>query len=519
MSQELHINYPDPGFWTETSLIQLGYGIWVNLSMVTIGLAYGFSAVTLPQLQLPESLVKVSLADESWIASVLSLASPVGCLLCGYLIDRFGRRTMLIYSQLPVCLGWLFTGVANSAKHIIIGRIITGVGTGMVMCVPRIYMTEVSLPNMRGVIGSFPNIAMSIGITIQAALGSVLKWSTLCYVSTVFTLSLCLINLRLPETPYYLLEKATMEDAKASLKKFRSKKYNIEAEMEELEDFKNDNDIHKLSFKEQLMALLKRSSYKPFYLMTVYIIISQLSGSSVILMWTVDILERSKSSVNAEVGNVALGITRIVISIFTAALIFHIGRRPLAIISGLGVGIVCISLALLIRYEEQSTILPQIGYMIYMTFVTMGYYTLPPLIMYELYPLQVRGLLGGISISNLNLFIFGSIICYPYVRDGLGFSNTILTFGICSLTGCIFLYFCLPETKELTLQEIEEYYNDRRPTLTSQRRLISMQLLSRSTTSSRSLDKLSDRTKKGESRVTFRNGSSVKFVSKETENK
>ncbi|XP_050342932.1 uncharacterized protein LOC126768706 isoform X2 [Nymphalis io] len=143
------------------------------------------------------------------LASVISLASPVGCVLCGYLIDKFGRRTMIIYSQLPVCIGWVYTGVANSAKHIILGRIITGVGLGMVMCVPRVYMTEVSLPNMRGVIGSFPNIAMSVGIAMQ----------------------------------------------------------------------------------EELAALLRRSSLKPFFLMTIYGVISQLSGASVIFMWTIDILE------------------------------------------------------------------------------------------------------------------------------------------------------------------------------------------------------------------------------------
>lgn len=67
MSKELQINYPDPGFWTETSMIQLGYGVWVNLSMVSIGLAYGFSAVTLPQLNLPDSGIKVTISDESWI--------------------------------------------------------------------------------------------------------------------------------------------------------------------------------------------------------------------------------------------------------------------------------------------------------------------------------------------------------------------------------------------------------------------------------------------------------------------
>lgn len=46
---------------------------------------------------------------------------------------------------------------------------LTGFGVGMAMSVPRVYMTEMSLPNMRGIIGSFPNIAMSIGIASQVS--------------------------------------------------------------------------------------------------------------------------------------------------------------------------------------------------------------------------------------------------------------------------------------------------------------------------------------------------------------
>ncbi|CAH0728966.1 unnamed protein product, partial [Brenthis ino] len=350
MSKELQINYPDPGFWTETSMIQLGYGVWVNLSMVSIGLAYGFSAVTLPQLNLPDSSIKVTISDESWI-----------------------------------------------------GRMITGFGIGMVMSVPRVYMTEVSLPNMRGVIGSFPNIAMSLGITIQAGLGSVLKWTILCYISCAFAVLLFLLNMKLPETPYYLIQKSLTEDAQKSLKKFRSNKYNTDAEIDEIIDFKNDNNIRRLNFLEQLAALLKRSSYKPFLLMTIFKLIAELSGASIIFMWTVDILERSKSSINPEIGNVLLGVTRIIVGLITAGLIFNVSRRSLAITSG-----------------------------------------------------------------------------------------------------CIFLYFFLPETKDLTLQEIEEYYNDRRSTLTSQRRLMSMQFntLSATAVTSKSLDNITNRHKKP-SIVTF----------------
>lgn len=58
-------------------------------------------------------------------ASALPLLSPIGCLLCGYMIDKFGRRTMLIYSQLPVCLGWFYISIANTATKIIIGKSIS----------------------------------------------------------------------------------------------------------------------------------------------------------------------------------------------------------------------------------------------------------------------------------------------------------------------------------------------------------------------------------------------------------
>lgn len=66
-SKEINVNYPDPGFWTETSLIQLGYGVWVNLSQVIVGLAFGFSSVALPQIASATSPIKVTISDQSWI--------------------------------------------------------------------------------------------------------------------------------------------------------------------------------------------------------------------------------------------------------------------------------------------------------------------------------------------------------------------------------------------------------------------------------------------------------------------
>ncbi|CAK1552856.1 unnamed protein product [Leptosia nina] len=430
--------YPDPGFFTATSLIQFGYGIWVNLSIVMVGLAFSFPAVALPQLNSPDSDISLNISQESWI-----------------------------------------------------GRIITGIGVGMIMSVPRVYLTEISLPNMRGVIGSFPNVAMSIGITAQAGLGASFHWTTLCHFAGFYAFGLFFLNFLLPETPYYLLEKSTIDDAEKALKKFRSKKHNIDAEMDELMDFKIDNNIRKLTLSEQFAALFRKSSCKPFWFIMVYLLITQMSGVTILVMWAVDFLQNSKSSVDPHAGNVMLGITRLLSGIGTSILIFKAGRRPLALISGLGVGIVCLTLGIMIQYKKYPTVYPQICYIVYVIFASLGHYTLPILVMFELYPLQVRGVLGGISMSILNFMIFGANKSFPYLRDKIGFPNTVICFG------CIFLHFYLPETKGLTLQEIEEYYNDLRPTLTSQRRIRSeMHIQGLGGSASRSLmrmDRMRDR--------------------------
>ncbi|XP_034824742.2 facilitated trehalose transporter Tret1-2 homolog [Maniola hyperantus] len=346
------------------------------------------------------------------------------------------------------------------------------------MSAPRVYMTEVSLPNMRGVVGSFPNLAMATGITVQAGLGTTMKWSFLSYLNGCYAIILFLVNCLLPETPYFLLKHATTEEAEACLKNFRAKDYNIQLEMNDLIDFKHDNEIRKLTFKQQIAALCERSSCKPFWLMTTYTFFGELSGVSIVSMWTVDLLRNTKSSVDADLGNFILGITRIVAGVCGGVLLFHSGRRPLAITCALGAGVVYITLGLLTKYWDKTSVAPLILFMFYVMFVGMCFYTLPPLILYELYPLQVRGLLGGISISNVNIFVFTANKCYPYLRNFLGIGNLIMTFGTASILCCLYLYFFLPETRDLTLQEIEEYYNSRRSTLTSERRLRSMQALS-----------------------------------------
>ncbi|XP_052738592.1 facilitated trehalose transporter Tret1-like [Bicyclus anynana] len=259
--------------------------------MVTIGFAYGFSAVVIPQLRAVDSKINVSISVESWIASTITLFAPIGCILGGYLIDKYGRRSMLICGHVPLIIGWAYTAVASTPGDIILGRGFVGFGIGLALSAPRVYMTEVCLPNMRGIVGSFPNLAMATGITIQAGLGSIIQWTSISSINAVYSLTLFIVNWRLPESPYFLLKRASVGEAEVCLRKFRAKDYNFQPEIEDLIDFKNDNEIRKLTFKQQMAALFSRSSCQPFLLMTTYTLFGELSGASVVSLWTVDMLQ------------------------------------------------------------------------------------------------------------------------------------------------------------------------------------------------------------------------------------
>lgn len=56
-----------PGFWTKTSMIQLGYGVWAGMIIIGVGMAFGFSAVTLPALKVDETIETPTDFENAWI--------------------------------------------------------------------------------------------------------------------------------------------------------------------------------------------------------------------------------------------------------------------------------------------------------------------------------------------------------------------------------------------------------------------------------------------------------------------
>lgn len=47
-------------------------------------------------------------------------------------MDRFGRRKTLLITELPLIIGWVLIACATDVRMIYVGRIMCGLGSGMV---------------------------------------------------------------------------------------------------------------------------------------------------------------------------------------------------------------------------------------------------------------------------------------------------------------------------------------------------------------------------------------------------
>lgn len=104
---------------------------------------------------------------------------------------------------------------------------------------------------------------------------------------------------------------------------------------------------------------------------------------------------------------------------------------------------------------------PIICLLLYICMSTMGLLSVPWTMTAEMYPLEVRGIMQGLTVCVAHILMFIAIKSYYALSDLLGGSSGVqLFFAAISILGLIFLYIFLPETHNKSLEEIENYFSN-----------------------------------------------------------
>lgn len=82
----------------------------------------------------------------------------------------------------------------------------------------------------------------------------------------------------------------------------------------------------------------------------------------------------------------------------------------------------------------------------------------PGIMVGELLPLRVRHW-SGVIFTAFNLMLFGITKIFPVLQSLMRSRGLFVMFGCSSLSAAMLFYWLLPETKNRTLNDIEDYYS------------------------------------------------------------
>lgn len=160
-------------------------------------------------------------------------------------MDRFGRKKTLLITEIPLIIGWIVIAFASNVNMIYCGRLLTGLGSGLVGAPARVYISEVTQPHLRGMLSAMAAACISFGILLQYTIGAFASWYTLSGIVAIIPTVAFIAMLLMPESPNYLVAQSRPDKAAKSLSRLRGSKYNIQREVDHLQGFVEKSQLNK----------------------------------------------------------------------------------------------------------------------------------------------------------------------------------------------------------------------------------------------------------------------------------
>ncbi|XP_053661947.1 facilitated trehalose transporter Tret1-like [Anopheles marshallii] len=443
------------------------------ISSAAAGMTNGFSAILLPQLQQPGSKLSITEDQASWIASMAPLPMALGCILGGLLMERCGRKSAHLLLNISFAVGWCVLSMAGSYPQILAGRFITGLSCGLVGPPASVYIAETSDPRYRGILLAGVTFAVSGGILLAHLFGTFFRWQTAALLCSLFMIVAYLLMLVSPESPAWLLARGARAEAETSFRWLRGFDPASRQEFDAMVARTEKRESNDKSMETRPGASnVKRSPYRrreflmPLATLLVFFATMQFSGVNIVAFYSIALMKTTIGSdnLNEYLAMLIVDLVRVVTSLVACILLRSVGRRPLAMASGVGTTVSLIGLSIFLYFQTSIPLyrnyswLSLVFLISYIVFVGIGLFPLPWCMTGEIFPVATRGLGSGLT-SSFNFVCFFAVIkTGPTLFATVGINGTFLVYGVISLLGTLLLYVILPETKNRTLQEIEEQF-------------------------------------------------------------
>ncbi|KAK7906478.1 Myo-inositol transporter 2 [Apiospora marii] len=454
---------------------------WVIVAFASMGgLLSGLdqSLISGANLYLPKDL-GLDTRQNSLVNSAMPLGAVGGALALGPCNETFGRRWSIIISCILYTIGGALEAGSMNFGMIVASRVILGLGVGLEGGTVPVYVAETVERRVRGNLVSLYQFNIALGEVLGYAVAAMFlhvpgNWRYILGSSLVFSTIMLIGMLYLPESPRFLMHKGKTFEAFKVWKRIRG----VETEASREEFF-----VMKVSVLDEQQSVAEGATNKRFPWLdfftvprarraliyaNIMILLGQLTGVNAIMYYMSVLMSQigfddEKANYMSLVGGGSL-------LIGTIPAIFYMekfGRRFWAnmMLPGFFVGLVLIAMSHQIPTSTNlagSTAMYMIGLILYMGFFGC-YACLTWVIPSEVYPTYLRSY--GMTTSDALLFLASFIVTYNFsaMQEAMRPEGLMLGFyGGIAVIGWIYQLVFMPETKNKTLEEIDQLFE--RPT-------------------------------------------------------
>ncbi|XP_063208891.1 solute carrier family 2, facilitated glucose transporter member 8 isoform X1 [Chroicocephalus ridibundus] len=448
------------------------------LGPLSFGFVLGYSSPVIPELRkIDDPKLRLDGSQASWFGSVVTLGAAAGGILGGYIVDKVGRKLSLMLCSVPFVFGYIVIISAQNVWMLYFGRLSTGLATGITSLVAPVYISEVSHPKVRGMLGSCVQLMVVTGILGAYVAGITLKWRWLAVLCSFPPCIMLLFMSFMPETPRFLLNQSKRSEAIAALCFLRGPHADHAWECGQIEASVQEEGLNLSEFKNP-------SIYRPLLIGVALMFFQQATGINAVMFYAETIFEDANFK-DSRMASVVVGSIQVCFTALAAIIIDKTGRKVLLYVSGV---IMALSTALFGLYfkiilpdgnnssnpdvwftlnsaspgaESSISWLAVVSLGLFVAGFALGWGPVPWLVISEIFPLKAKGISSGACV--LTNWIMAFLITKEF-NDFIGFLTSYGTFWLFSAFCClsvIFTAFYVPETKGQTLEQIETYF--RRP--------------------------------------------------------
>ncbi|KAJ9161312.1 MFS quinate transporter [Coniochaeta hoffmannii] len=446
--------------------------------------------------------VVASSGATGWLTSVLQLGGIIGSLTAGVFGEVFSRKYTMFSACCWVILGsFLYCGATyHNPSLLYAGRFFTGLGVGTFSGVGPLYNAELSAPELRGFLVSFYQFATILGIMLSFWIGygsnniggtgstqSNLAWQLPSIIQGIPACLLAVGIWWLPFSPRWLVKQGRDDEAVRTLAYLR--KLPVESDLVQVEykEIRAECIFEERSFAKafpELAAREKKSvwmrelaqyyqivrtwdNFKRVSTAWLVMFFQQWSGIDSIIYYASSVFQ-SLGLTGGTTALLATGVTGCVFFVATLpamVVIDKIGRKPMLIVG---------SIVMLVSMVIPGIIVAKFGHdwpshavagwtAVAFIWIYIGAFgaTWGPVswtLVSEIFPLSIRakGASFGASSNWVNNFAVAFLTPALFEHWGWG---TYIFFAVFLAAGILWVWFCLPETKGVTLEEMDRVFN------------------------------------------------------------